>query len=90
MKFKSQKNGLIYINQSVILSVKRSNSLEGAKVLGKPVLINVCNVVFLSHNRDGQVTFFLQNGFEISVNASFSEAELILDSAIKGRADEIN
>lgn len=57
-------NGLIYISQKVILGIKRPNSLEGAKVLGKPVLINACNIVFLSHNNDGQVTFFIQNGFE--------------------------
>ncbi len=70
--------------------MKRPNSLEGAKAFGKPILINVCNVVFLSHNNDGQVTFFMQNGFEISVNTFFSETEQILNSAKQGKEDLIN
>ncbi|MGD1317771.1 hypothetical protein [Chryseobacterium sp. 2R14A] len=90
MKLKCTTSGLIYVKQTIIVSIKRPNSLEGAKVLGKPVLINACNVIFLSHNTNGQVTFFMQNGFEISVNTFFSEAEQILNSAIQGREDEIN
>lgn len=54
----------------------------GAKVLGKQVLINACNIVFFSHNNDGHVTFFMQNGFEMSINIFFSEAEQILNSAM--------
>lgn len=90
MKLKCTSSGLIYVKQTIIVSIKRPNSLEGAKVLGKPVLINVCNVVFLSHNNDGQVTFFMQNGFEISLNIFFLEAEQILNSAMQGKEDEIN
>lgn len=90
MKLKCTNNGLIYISQTIIVNMKRPNSLEGAKTFGKPIIINVCNLVFLSHNNDRQVTFFLQNGFEISVNAFFSEAEQILNSAIQGKEDEIN
>ncbi|WP_228428880.1 hypothetical protein [Chryseobacterium indoltheticum] len=59
------------------------------KVLGKPVLLNVCNVVFLSHNNDGHVNFFMQNGFEISINTFFSAVEQILNSALEGKEDEI-
>lgn len=90
MRLKCNCNNLIYISQKVILSIKRPNSLEGAKVLGKPVLINIYNVAFLSHNNDGQVTFFMQNGFEISINVFFSDAEQILNSAMQGKEDEIN
>ena len=45
---------------------------------------------FVSHKNDGQVTFFMQNGFEISLNIFFSEAEQILNSAMQGKEDEIN
>lgn len=90
MKLKCNNNGLINISQKVILGIKRPNSLEGAKVLGKPVLINACNIILLSHNNDGQVTFFMQNGFEISINIFFSEAEQILNSAMQGKEDEVN
>ncbi|MEA1847572.1 hypothetical protein U9K52_01500 [Chryseobacterium sp. MHB01] len=90
MRLKCNSNSLIYISQKVILGIKRPNSLEGAKVLGKPVLINGCNIAFLSHNNDGQVTFFMQNGFEISINTFYAEAEQILNSAMQGKEDEIN
>jgi len=53
-------------------------------------LINACNIVFLSHNNDGQVIFFMQNGFEISINTFFSEAEQILNSAMQGKEDDVN
>ncbi|WP_262152699.1 hypothetical protein [Chryseobacterium foetidum] len=90
MRLKCSNSGLIYISQRVILSIKKPNSPEGAKVLGKPVLINVDNIIFLSYSNDGHVTFFMQNGFEISVNVFFSEAEQILNSAMQAKEDEIN
>ncbi|SHN06169.1 hypothetical protein SAMN05444360_1336 [Chryseobacterium carnipullorum] len=89
MKLKCTSTGIIYVKQTSIINIKRPNSLEGAKVLGKPVILNVNNVVFLSHNSDGHVTFFMQNGFEISINIFFSEAEQILISAIGGQEDGI-
>lgn len=90
MKLKCTKSGLIYIKQILIINIKRPNALDGAKVLGKPVILNACNVVFLSHNNDGHVTFFMQNGFEISMNVFFSEAEEILNNAMEGKELEIN
>ncbi|KQS91665.1 hypothetical protein [Chryseobacterium sp. Leaf394] len=89
MKLKCTDNGLIYIKHSIILSIKKPNSLENVKLLGEPVPVNACNVVFLSYNNDGHVTFFMQNGFEISINIFFSEAEQILNSAMQRRVDEI-
>lgn len=89
IKLRSTLDGLIYIKQSVIINLKRPNSLEGAKVLGKPVIINVDQIVFLSHNIDGNVTFFLTNGFEISMNVFYDEAEKIFNSAKGGIVLEI-
>lgn len=83
-KLQSALNGLIYIKQSLIINLKRPNSLEGAKVLGKPVVINVEHIVFLSHNVDGNVTFFMANGFEISINVFFDEAEEVFRNAKAG------
>ena len=88
-KLKSTSDGLIYIKQSIIINMKRPNSLEGAKVLGKPVVINVNHIGFLSHNLDGNVTFFMANGFEISMNVFYDEAEEIFNCAKAGIASEI-
>lgn len=83
-KLQSTLNGLIYIKQSLIINLKRPNALEGAKVLGKPVIINVEHIGFLSHNMDGNVTFFMANGFEISINVFFDEAEEVFRNAKAG------
>jgi hypothetical protein len=88
-KLKSTSKGLIYIKASLIERFKRATSLEGAKALGKPVIINVNHIGFLSHNLDGMVTFFLANGFEISVNVFFDEAEQIYNSAKAGEVLEV-
>ncbi|MGO4708890.1 hypothetical protein AB4Y90_07160, partial [Chryseobacterium sp. 2TAF14] len=77
------------IKQSAIINLKRPNALEGAKVLGKPVVINASQIVFLSHNMDGNVTFFMTNGFEISVNVFFNEAEEVFNNAKSGIESEI-
>lgn len=83
-KLQSTLNGLIYIKQSLIINLKRPNALEGAKVLGKPIIINVEHIGFLSHNMDGNVTFFMANGFEISINVFFDEAEEVFRNAKAG------
>ncbi|MFL9833730.1 hypothetical protein [Chryseobacterium terrae] len=88
-KLHSTSDGLIYIKQSIIINLKRPNSLEGAKVLGKPVVINVNHIGFLSHNLDGNVTFFMANGFEISMNVFYSEAEEVFNNAKAGIELEI-
>lgn len=89
IKLRSTSDGLIYIKQSVIINLKRPNSLEGAKALGKPIIINVNHIGFLSHNIDGNVTFFMANGFEISMNVFYSEAEEVFNSAKAGIASEV-
>ncbi|MFY1045993.1 hypothetical protein [Chryseobacterium sp. GP-SGM7] len=86
IKLRSTSDGLIYIKQSVIINLKRPNSLEGAKALGKPIIVNVNHINFLSHNIDGNVTFFMTNGFEISMNVFYDEAEEILNNAKAGLA----
>lgn len=58
--------------------------------MGKPVVINSKQVVFLSHNVDGHVTFFMTNGFEICLNVYFDEAEKIFNCALGGINYEIN
>lgn len=60
--------------------------MEGAKVLGKAVIINVNHICFLSHNADGNVTYFMANGFEISMNVFYDAAEDIFNAAKAGRA----
>jgi hypothetical protein len=72
---KTTSDGLIYVKASNIINVKKPNSIEGAKVLGKPLVINVNHIGFLSFNMDGNVTFFMASGFEISVNILYEEAE---------------
>ena len=80
-KIKATAEGMIYIKPSVIVSLKRPNALEGAKVLGKPLVINASQICFLAHNTEGKVTFFLTNGFEICVNIFYDEAEKIFSAA---------
>lgn len=88
-RIRSTSDGLIYIKSSSIENLKRPNTLEGAKALGKPVIINVNHIGFLSYNNDGRVTFFMANGFEISINVFFDEAERIFNSAKSGVSEEI-
>lgn len=88
-KLRSTLDGLIYIKQSIIMNIKRPNALDGAKVLGKPVVINVNHISFLSHDLEGKVTFFLANGFEISMNVYFDDAERIFNFAKAGVEFEI-
>lgn len=80
-KLKTTAEGLVYIKPSVIITLKKPNALEGAKVLGKPVIINVNHIGFLSHNTEGNVTYFMANGFEISMNVFYNDAEEILNAA---------
>lgn len=88
-KIRSTEDGLIYIKSSSIENLKRPNALEGAKALGKPVIINVNHIGFLSYNNEGRVTFLMANGFEISINIFFDEAERIFNCAKGGIAEEI-
>lgn len=57
------------------MNVKKPNSLEGAKVLGQPLVVNADNIAFLSFNVEGHVTYFMTNGFEVSVKILYEEAE---------------
>ncbi len=72
---RTTSDGLIYIKASYIINVKKPNSLEGAKVLGQPLIVNADNIGFLSFNVEGHVTYFMANGFEISMKALYEEAE---------------
>lgn len=78
---KTTSEGLIYVKASSVINVKKPNSIEGAKILGKPLLINVNHIGFLSFNNDGNVTFFMASGFEISVNILYEEAEDAFNAA---------
>lgn len=80
-KLKSTVEGLIYIKHSIVLTIRRANSIEAAKVLGKPVIVNCDQISFLTHNPDGNVTFFMTNGFEIALNVMYDEAEKIFNCA---------
>lgn len=78
---KSTSGGLIYIKSSFVINVKKPNALDGAKVLGHPVVINADQIDFLSFNHDGHVTFFMTNGFEISMKILYEEAEDVFNCA---------
>lgn len=88
-KIKATAAGFIVIKPTAVISLKRPNTLEGAKVLGKPMIINASQICFLAHNTSGKVTFFLANGFEICVNLFYDEAEKILNAALCGFDAEI-
>lgn len=85
---KTTPDGLIYIKASFVIHVKRPNSPEGAKVLGQPLVINAGNIAFLSFNIEGHVTYFMANGFEISVKVLYEEAEEAFNLA-KANAEKI-
>ena len=72
---KTTSDGLIYLKASHVIHVKKPNSIEGAKVLGKPLIINANHIGFLSFNLEGNVTFFMASGFEISLKIFYEEAE---------------
>ncbi len=72
---KTTSGGLIYLKASHVIQVKRPNSIEGAKVLGKPLIINADHIGFLSFNLEGHVTYFMASGFEISLKIFYEEAE---------------
>ncbi|MFC3158538.1 hypothetical protein ACFOEQ_08355 [Chryseobacterium arachidis] len=65
---KTTSQGLIYIKASSVIKVVKPNSIEGAKILGKPLIINANHIGFLSFDSEGKVTYFMANGFEISMN----------------------
>ena len=67
--------GLIIIHPSSVQAMRRTNSAEGAKTLGAPVIIDSEHICFLAFNNDGDVTFFLSNGFEISLKIDYDEAK---------------
>ena len=81
---KTTPNRLIYLKASYAISIKKPNSIEGAKVLGKPLIINADHISFLSFNIDGKVTFFMNSGFEISMNIFYEEAEEAFSCAKAG------
>ena len=72
---KTTSDGLIYLKASYVINVKKPNSLDGAKVLGQPLIINVDHIGFLSFNPEGHATYFMANGFEISMKILYEEAE---------------
>lgn len=78
---KTTSTGLIYIKASRIINVRKPNSIDGAKVLGKPLIINVNHIGFLSFDIDGKVTFFMASGFEISMDVLYDDAEEALNCA---------
>ncbi|SMP15064.1 hypothetical protein [Chryseobacterium profundimaris] len=78
---KTTKEGLIYIKASSIIKVSRPNSIEGAKVSGGPLIINADHVSFLSFDTESKVTYFMMNGFQISMKILYQEAEEALQYA---------
>lgn len=85
---KTTSDGLIYIKASFVTNVKKPNALEGAKVLGKPLVINANHIGFLSFNVEGHVTYFMASGFEISMNVLYEEAEEAFNCA-KGNIGKV-
>ncbi|BEV05215.1 MULTISPECIES: hypothetical protein [Chryseobacterium] len=85
---KTTSDGLIYVKASNVIHVKKPNALEGAKVMGQPLVINVNHIGFLSYNIEGHVTFFMASGFEISMKIFYEEAEEAFNCA-KGSIEKI-
>ena len=87
MEFKIQAtdDGIIKIKSSTIINIKRPNSISAAKSLGNPLVLNVKAIVFLGHDNDGNVTYFLTNNIEISLNLFYKEAADIFCSALSGQ-----
>ncbi len=78
---KTTKEGLIYIKASTIIRIGKPNAVDGAKVLGFPLIINAEQINFLSYDMESKVTFFLSNGFQVSLKILFEEAEEALRMA---------
>ncbi|AZA57831.1 hypothetical protein EG349_04370 [Chryseobacterium shandongense] len=85
---KTTREGLIYIKASCIIKVSKPNSIEGAKVAGGPLIINADLITFLSYDTESKVTYFMMNGFQISMKIMFQEAEEALQHA-RLRLDKI-
>jgi len=75
IKLETTVEGLVIIHPSVLQSMRRPNSAEGAKALGAPVIVDSENICFLAFNNEGYVTFFLNNGFEISLKITHDEVK---------------
>ncbi|MCJ8152718.1 hypothetical protein MKJ01_02935 [Chryseobacterium sp. SSA4.19] len=80
--------GLIYVLGSKVIKIGKPNSIDGCKTLGKSLLINADQIVFLGFNMEHHVTFFMTNGFEISLQIPFAEAEEAFNCA-KGNIEKI-
>lgn len=78
---KTTKEGLIYLKASSIIRISRPNSIDGAKVSGGPLIINADHITFLSFDTESKVTYFMMNGFQISMKILFQEAEEALQYA---------
>lgn len=78
---KTTKEGLIYIKASCIIKISRPNSIDGVKVSGYPLIINALQITFLSFDLEGKVTYFMMNGYQISMKIMFQEAEEALQYA---------
>lgn len=74
-KLETTVEGLIIIYPSSLQAMRRTNSAEGAKTLGAPVIIDSEHICSLAFNNDGDVSFFLRNGFEISLKIHYDEAK---------------
>ena len=53
IKLETTVEGLINIHPSVLQSMRRPNSAEGAKALGAPVIVDSENICFLAFNNEG-------------------------------------
>lgn len=78
---KATKEGLIYIKASSVIKISKPNSIDGAKTSGSPLIINANQVTFLSFDTESKVTYFMVNGFQISMKIIFQEAEEALQLA---------
>lgn len=74
-KLETTAEGLIIIYPALIQAIRRTNSTEGAKTLGAPVIIDSEHICFLAFNNDGYATFFLSNGFEIALSINHDDAK---------------
>jgi len=66
-KLEATVEGLIIIYPSSVQAMRIT--------LGAPFIIDSEHISFLAFNNDGDVTFFLRNGFEISLKIHYDKAK---------------
>lgn len=88
-KIYTTSSGLIHINHTIIHSIFKINYTLQLSEIAEPIVVNVDQIAFVSHNIKGFVTLFLANSYEISINTDFEKIEEVVKAAKDRRNIEI-